>query len=155
MSLLSSNHPFTEIRVLLQQWLISVWFSSANTWENSLLGKGSQSGSYTGAVTNTALSSPLLTVVSGYTHPSYDRAAGNMAITFSPVELYFPGQPHAQRCWCSLWMFFLMARILKMCLVAPTWKDVHLYCVGKWEDTWGWCAGIALSRADGISLNLG
>lgn len=47
-------------------------------------------------MTSTALSPPLLTVASGNTHPSPGRAAGNMAITFSPVELYFPGQPHTQ-----------------------------------------------------------
>lgn len=45
-------------------------------------------------MTSTALSLPLLTVASSNTHPSPGKAAGNMAITVSPVELYFPGQPH-------------------------------------------------------------
>ena len=127
---------------------------STSTWGSSWLLWGSQSGSYTRAVTNTVLSPPLLTVASGNTHPSPGRAAGHVAITFSPVDLYFPGQPQTQRWWCSLWGLFLMARILKMFLVVPTWEDVHLYCVGMWADTRANAQVVLSPWADGISLTL-
>lgn len=105
-------------------------------------------------MTSTALSPPLLTVASGNTHPSPGRAAGNMAITFSPVELYFPGQPHTKWCWYSLWRLFLTARILKMCLVVSTWGDVHLIVWGC-EQTLGDNVQVLFPPwADGISSPL-
>lgn len=105
-------------------------------------------------MTNTVLSPPLLTVASGNTHPSPGRAAGDMAITFSPVDLYFLGQPQTQCWWCSLRRLFLMAIISKMFLVVANWEDVHLYCVGMWADTRANVQVVLSPWADRISLTL-
>lgn len=81
--------------------------------------------SYTGAVT--ALNPPLLTVASGNTHPSPGRAAGNMAITFSPVELNFPRQQQTQRLW---W------RLMRALSYGKNIKNV------SGGAHWGWCPSL-------------